>query len=267
MLLLGGAACRATDPAPPLATPTAVLLPTPTLASVPTTEFVPDTGWLALQPGLERRVITLQNAQGLITEEVTLLRIDPQLFALRVAYRPGEPLALEQWQAETGALVVVNGGYFTTENTATGLIIVDGVAMGSSYDGFAGMLAVSEAGPELRWLAQRPYNPDEALQYGLQSFPVLVKPGGIADFPDDGGAASRRTVIAQDHNGRILLLVAPWGAFTLHNLSRFLGESDLGIDIALNLDGGTSSGMLLAEPRTLIAAYTALPAVITVHPR
>lgn len=250
-----------------MVSPTPALLPTPTLAPVPTVSREPDTGWQLIQPGLEQRTITLLTEQGLIAEEVTLLRMDPAVVELRVAYQPGAPRSLDAWQAETGALAVVNGGYFTPEFFATGLIVVDGVASGISYGNFAGMLIISEAGSELRWLAQRPYLPDEPIRYGLQSFPMLIKPGGVADFPDDGGEPSRRTAIAQDSHGRMLLLVAPWGHFTLHALSQFLDRSDLDVDIAFNLDGGSSTGLLVAEPRLEIAAYGELPAVITVHPR
>jgi uncharacterized protein YigE (DUF2233 family) len=105
------------------------------------------------------------------------------------------------------------------------------------------------------------------LLYGLQSFPVLVKPGGQPGFLEEDGLTSRRTVIAQDRDGRILFILAPWGSFTLYQLSAYLAASDLELDIALNLDGGTSTGLLLIEPAEDIPAFVPLPAVITVHSR
>ena len=56
-------------------------------------------------------------------------------------------------------------------------------------------------------------------------------------------------------------------SFTLHSLSAYLVQSDLDLDVALNLDGGPSSGMLLAEPFEVIPAYSPLPIVITVSER
>ena len=104
---------------------------------------------------------------------------------------------------------------------------------------------------------------------GLQSFPVLVKPGGEPGFPAEleDNVTARRTVIAQDREGRILLLVSPRGDFTLHRLSLHLTNSDLDLDIALNLDGGPSTGIMLAEPREVIPSQTLLPIVILVYPR
>jgi hypothetical protein len=50
-------------------------------------------------------------------------------------------------------------------------------------------------------------------------------------------------------------------------MSRYLAESDLAVDSALNLDGGTSTGLLLSEPDEGIVAFTLLPVVIIVYPR
>ncbi|MCB8985370.1 MAG: phosphodiester glycosidase family protein [Ardenticatenaceae bacterium] len=261
-------------PIQPLATavnalpPTAVPPADPALTATPAPTPIPDTGWQTLQPGLEQRTLHLFDETGAARERLVMLRLEPTQFTFRVAYRPGAPQSIPQWQAETDALLVVNGGFFTPENVATGLIITEGVANGSSYGDFAGMLAIDDGGPHLRWLRERPYTPDEPLLYALQSFPMLVQPGGALGFPEEDGVKARRTVIAQDRNGRVLFIFAPWGSLTLHELSRFLVQSDLDLDIAFNLDGGPSTGMLLAaETAVEIPAFTLLPAVITVHPR
>ena len=243
-------------------TPTSIQLvetqgiaPTPT----PLPTVSPDSGWQTLQTGLERRTIRLFDEEGRQTENLYLLRIDPAQFRFETAYNPGEPKSLPAWQGETGALIVVNGGFFTEEYVATGLIVVDGVASGISYGDFAGMFAVTDSGPEVRWLQKRPFSTTEPLQFALQTFPMLVRPGGELGFPDEDGERARRTVVAEDENGRILFILAPFGSFTLHEMSRFLVESDLAIDTALNLDGGTSTGLVLAEPEESVLSFTAVP--------
>jgi len=121
----------------------------------------------------------------------------------------------------------------------------------------------------VRWLVERPYDPAEPLRAALQAFPILVQPGGQLGFgaERENYARARRTVIGQDREGRILLIVAPRGHFTLHQLSRYLTESDLGLDIALNLDGGGSTGILVADPYEILAPRVLLPFVILVYPR
>ena len=144
---------------------------------------------------------------------------------------------------------------------------VDGQASGVSYGDFAGMLAITAEGPELRWLAERPYSPTEPLPYALQSFPVLVKPGGQLGFPDEDSHSARRTVVGMDGNGRFLLILSRRGNFTLHQISAWLAASDLNLDIALNLDGGPSSGLLLANPQENLSSLASLPSVIIIFPR
>jgi hypothetical protein len=103
----------------------------------------------------------------------------------------------------------------------------------------------------------------------VQSFPVLVKPGGVMGFPADAdeGIPARRTVVAEDTSGRILVIVAPQGTFSLHEMAVFLAGSDLEIDIALNLDGGGSTGLWLnsGEVGIQINSVTPVPSVIVVE--
>lgn len=252
--------------ATPVVTEMATAVPPPSATAAPTP--IPDTGWQPTQPGLEQRTIHLFNDEGVARERLLLLRLEPEQFIFRVGYRPGAPQALPFWQAETGALLVVNGGYFTEEFLATGLIIIEGQTSGVSYGDFAGMLAISEAGPEVRWLRERPFDPDEPLLYALQSFPILVRPDGQPGFPEEDGRPARRTAIGEDENGRLLFIFAPWGSLSLHQFSRYLAESDLDLRLAFNLDGGPSTGMILAGETPLeIPAFSALPVVITAHPR
>jgi uncharacterized protein YigE (DUF2233 family) len=255
----------------PTFTPMPTASPVPASTPTPTASTVPDTGWELLQSGLERRVLNLFNDDGRHVEQIYLLRLDPSFFQFDIAYDE-KAKSLARWQTETNALVVVNGGYFRKENDTfipNGLTIVNGQTIGSSFGDYAGMFVVSHYGSELRWLAQQPYNPNEPMFAALQSFPILVKPGGILGFPaeSEDNKRARRTVIAQDNNGRILLLVTSKAYFTLHQLSRYLTNSDLDVDIAINLDGGKSTGILLARPSESIVPFSPLPVVITVHER
>ena len=256
---------------PPTLTPIATFTPSPVSSITPTSEPAPDTGWTLLQPGFERRFLKIYDDQNQHIESLYMWRLDQNYFRLDVAYHES-PQSLESWQRETDALLVVNGGFYRVENEKyfpNGLTIINGQPFGSSYESFGGMLAISEQGAELRWLAEQPYVPGEPLLAALQSFPVLVKPGGQLGFPEqyEDNVQARRTVIAQDREGRILILVAPRGTFTLHRLSVYLTESDLNLDIAMNLDGGPSTGILVANPREVVGSQISLPFVILAYAR
>lgn len=252
----------------------AALTPTPIATAVPPSATIPDTGaagWTLLEPGLERRLIRVYNDQNQHVESVYVWRLDQNYFRLDVAF-DATPKSLENWQKETNAALVVNGGYFRIENERyfpNGLTVVDGEVSGRSYVGYGGMLAVQGSRAELRWLVEQPYQYGEQFQAALQSFPILVKPGGQLGFgaEREDHKRARRTVIAQDREGRILFIIAPLGHFTLHELSLYLTESDLNLDIAINLDGGGSTGILVTNPPEVIASKPLLPFVILAYPR
>ena len=251
---------------------------TPKRSAPPTFDRVPDdatpdadTGWSLLRDGLERRVIQIYNDLNERVESVYIWRLDQKYFRMDVAYDE-TPKSLETWQQEMDALMVVNGGYYSIESERyfpNGLTIVNGKASGRSFNGFGGMLAIDETSAELRWLVQKPYNSFEPLQAALQSFPILVQPGGKLGFgaERENQVSARRTVIGQDKDGQILFIVTPQGYFALHQLSVYLTESDLNLDIAVNLDGGGSTGILVASPREVIPPTRPLPFVILVYAR
>jgi uncharacterized protein YigE (DUF2233 family) len=131
------------------------------------------------------------------------------------------------------------------------------------------MFAVLADHVEVRWLVARPYNPVESLRQATQAFPMLVHSGGKPGVVDDDGQLARRTVVGQDHQGRIVFVVSSDLVFTLKNLSAFLVASDLELDTALNLDGGTSSGMMVAGPDgpTGVDSWIKVPLVIVAEAR
>ena len=255
----------------PTSVPVARLTATPVPSLSPTRQPTSDTGWSSLRPGLERRVIPIYNGQNQPIATVHVWRLDQKRFRLDVAYAD-RPKSLDAWQKETNAELVMNGGYFSIANDRyfpDGLTIMNGKATGRSFVGYGGMLAIDPSGAQVRWLVEKPYNPGERLQAALQAFPILVKPGGTLGFGQEkeNNARARRTVIAQDKAGRILFILVPEAHFTLHEISAYLTESDLNLDVALNLDGGGSTGILVADPREIISPNTLLPFVILVYPR
>jgi uncharacterized protein YigE (DUF2233 family) len=244
--------------------PTATLWPTFTPAPATPTPRPTDTGWEPVAPGIEVR--SLDVILGEETERLTLARVDPTIVRFRVLYDPEAPTTVARWAVRSGADLVINAGYFTEEHVTVGLTVSEGVAYGPSYGDYAGMFAVTaDQQVSVRWLRIWPYVPTEALHAAVQSFPVLVKPGGILGFGAevDDGRASRRSIVGQDAEGRILFAVAPNGALTLHALSDWLSRSDLGLDVAINLDGGTSAGLWVRNGPA-IDSLNAVPSVIVV---
>jgi hypothetical protein len=241
--------------------------PLPTSAPDQAPSDPSDTGWLAGEPGLELRRLSID--PGGSNVPLVIVRFDPAQLALHVIYDPDAPRPMRAWAAIEPSALLFNGGYFTETYRTTSLLISGGVASGDSYEGFGGMLAVDTAGQvSLRPLRDQAYDPSESIVEAVQSFPMLVLPGGAEANFEDNGQRARRTAVAIDRSGRLLVIAAPTSGLALHDLAGWLRTSDLEIDRALNLDGGPSTAMFVqsGDLREQIDSFGSLPIVIAVRP-
>lgn len=268
----GGESAEEAGATPPLAVlpaPTGAA-PAPSIAPPPDNPKRAEAGWVAGDWGIEQRQMEVTPGDGRPPAPVVVVRLDPARVRLRVAYEPEQARSLRRWFDERRPLLAVNGGFFTEEHRPTALLISDGTASGESYEGFGGMLAVAPDGAvSIRALRDQPYDQGEPLDQAIQSFPMLVFPGGQPAEIQESGERARRTVVAQDRSGRLLLIVSPTSSFTLNELAAWLAGSDLAIEAALNLDGGSSTGLFVeAGPaRSEIDSFAPLPIVLLAEPR
>ena len=107
-------------------------------------------------------------------------------------------------------------------------------------------------------------------EQAVQGFPMLVTNRQQAYTNSRPDRATRRTLIAQDSQGRILLMVTPLAGITLLDLSAALAASDMDIVNAFNLDGGGSTLLGLDVPARspyTLASFDPVPAVLAVYAR
>jgi hypothetical protein len=170
-----------------------------------------------------------------------------------------------------GALLVVNGGYFEPDLTPSGWLVSQRRELARRAEWqHGGVLAL--AGERL--LIGRMADLDFAPEFALQSFPLIVEPGARPGIRSDDGKRAARTV-ACARAGKLLLVVitAARGEgptlFEAMQLLRAAPPRGLGCDVALNLDGGPSSGIwfrpelgLRSRPPSAPVAYA-----IVVQPR
>jgi exopolysaccharide biosynthesis protein len=226
--------------------------------------------WQVIAPGIEQRAIDISLSRSTSARAI-LVRLDPAWVTFRVHYSPGTPYSINAWRDQLpDAAIIVNGGFFDENDYALGLLVSDGQAYGQPYSGFGGMFQVDTAGlARVRSLINEPYQ-GESLAQAVQAFPMLVEAYG-ARAPQDGGFddRSRRTLVAQDSLGRILLVVIPYTAISLSELQNWLLSSDFDIQIAFGLDGGRSTSMVINTPglSTIYFSLDKVPDVIAVYSR
>ncbi len=222
--------------------------------------------WIAAGSGVELRYEHWKSA-GNNEDTVVIARFAVHRMHISIGYQPHQPLLLSDWMKQTGALAVINGGYFDKNNQPTGLLVSDGHVSGSSYDSFGGMLSVDTGGNiSLRSLHQQPYDPaNEQLQQATQSSPMLMIDGKRTQF-NANAASQRRSVVAMDKQRRMLFIVSQMQAFSLDELADLLASSDLDLQTALNLDGGASTGLYVngRNRQVNIDPLSDLPIVIIV---
>ncbi len=224
---------------------------------------VENLGWKIIQPGVEWQSRQVDHSK------IMLVRLDPLQVRIRVAYAPQAPKTLSEWMNTAHPLIAMNGGYFEADYRASALTIADGVVSGHSYQGFGGMLAVDSSGKvELVSLvhASKPLN--KRVVQAIQSFPRLVWDGKALPIQKDQQRA-RRTALALDDMGHLLLIVSDQPIWTLSEFSQWLVACNLEIVRALNLDGGPSTGLAIRTPSSTIVvnSESVLPQVLMIEGR
>ncbi len=221
--------------------------------------------WQAVAPGLEWRTLVPNDDE---LAQLKALRIDPAQYRFRALYRPGQALSLSEWRSlEPEAGVIVNANFFDPDYRALGLVISDGAVYGSPYRDRGGSLIVR--GDDISILSFRSGSPQQiqGIDQAIQGFPMLVENGAQAFFDQSRPRRARRTVVAQDASGRIMILVTPYLGMSLFDLSAFLASADLDIVTAMNLDGGGSTMLLLKEIDYQLPSFDTLPTVLAIYRR
>ncbi|MCY4072423.1 MAG: phosphodiester glycosidase family protein [Chloroflexi bacterium] len=226
---------------------------------------VPRSGWTVIAPGLEWREITQDKDQ---LSPLKILRIDPGNYAFRARYSPAKPYSLAQWRArEPEAAAIVNANFFDPSYRALGLVTSDGEAQGSPYLERGGSFIVNKGQAAVRANTSMSQRNLESAEQAIQGFPLLVEKGEQAYFGQAKQERARRTAIAEDEAGNILIISAPLLGPTLGDLSAFLAESDLEIVTAFNLDGGGSTLMAVRDIDYFQPSFDAVPAILAVYKR
>ncbi len=232
----------------------------------PTTIPTPASLWQSLAPGLETRTYT---PNGNSFAQIVALRITPALYTFRVHYQPDEPLYINGWKTRLPeAVAFVNANFFNADFTVNGLLVADGQVQGIPYSGYGGMFQVQNGVARVRSTLVEPYG-GEWLEQATQAFPMLVLNGTQAYTNPRSDRASRRTIVAEDNVGRIILMATPRIGPTLLELSAYLPTTDMNLVSAVNLDGGGSTMLYVGAGETPphIASIDRVPAVLAVYPR
>ncbi len=193
-----------------------------------------------------------------ITPEVTTVSDDDAfrllVFPVRVAgahFRVvdlGMTSDLERVLRETGASLVINGGFFDPAERPEGLVIAAGESLSPRSDTLGGGVVAVVGGRAVLAPAEG-FVPPPGVDFAIQARPRLVVDGGSIIARDDGRAAERTALCLRDQGRQLEVIVARGEAAgrgpTLALLADMLVSR--GCEGALNLDGGPSTGVAWRE--------------------
>ena len=206
--------------------------------------------WRQLRPGMEFMFLPAERTVRFGGERLACLRVDPERFAFRVLMDTagGESRPAQEWLRRGKALAVFNAGQYTPGGTYLGLLVRDGRPVGRLVSRLEALFVAEPRDAslpgarviDLRYTAFDPKaNP---YQQAAQSLMLLDRFGHIRVRRSP--RVAHRTLVAQDLQGRILVLVSE-GGHTLWELASLLKDSGLGLREVMCMDGGPESQLVV----------------------
>jgi uncharacterized protein YigE (DUF2233 family) len=213
--------------------------------------LVSATAALAQRPapaGLEFREVRIGTGFGGIT--LYHLRFDPKAHTFAVMDNPTGDFSLESAARKRGALAAVNGGYFHPDRTPLGLVVRQGATIHPMERArlLSGLVVVTRKGIALPRATG--FKPTADVREALQAGPFLIENGKpVAGLNATRSAA--RTAVLADASGRFGVVVCR--SATLAGLAEVLATAEHfpggKVTRALNLDGGSSTGLWVGGPQ------------------
>ncbi len=167
----------------------------------------------------------------------TFVRVPSQAVTMRVAVTSSTVAAV----TTAAPAVVVNGGYFAgIDFIPAGFVASGGKKISERLfdkDKSGGLFyngAITIEDAVQNNFLQAPES--------IQSYPILIRAGKSA-VEKDSSHIARRTAIALDAAGNVVIIIADEKEISLYEFSQALAEFQPHIVTAINLDGGASTGI------------------------
>ncbi len=237
-----------------------VLIP---LLIAPVSSAAPSIAWSEAADGVRfgRIEDTTYVRNGSKTSVV--LKIDSTKYRFE-AFRFGEgdtsdPLTVEEWSGKTGAPVVFNAGQYYESLNPMGLLIKDGLNLGTPFiPNWKGLFVEKESpdGSPCVALLDLKYDTadltGQSYRFALQSLMLFDRKGDLRVRRSD--LVANRTILATGKDGSVFVFYSE-GGYTLWEYALFIRDLDLGVEQAIVLDGGYQSQIAVRFPSLSYLAY------------
>lgn len=193
--------------------------------------------WTTVQPGVDLKQVLVE--EGANVELFDIVRLDQAQATLTVAVDEANPKTVSGWASNLGASVVINGSYFDEHYQVLTRTVTSNETEGKLLSGATGVL---QQFVDQTWSIDAWSGDSIVGRQAIQSYPMLLDHGEL--FSGGSTDTAQRTVIAQGVDGKLYFIIAEYGVLSLDQLAQILvNDLDIAIQSALNLDGGTSTGL------------------------
>ncbi len=193
----------------------------------------------------------------------TIIKLEHDSFAAQIEYDP-QGKFISEWKND-GQGIVINGAYFDTDYTPSGLLIINKNRIGKRMfdQNKTGLIAVTNNLTSIRDLAVSPVKNNESLDFALQSYPFLIK-NSQAALATDSGKKARRTALGIDAENNLYIISVTSYQPTLYEFMNQIIATKIPFTFVLNLDGGPSSGIYANWGKTQlqIDSFTKVSSVV-----
>lgn len=218
---------------------------------VPAAEAGPVT-WRQLAQGFDVAEMPVI-AAGTAVDRILLARVDPARYRFEARNEAAGNKGLDDWMAGLGAVLVINGSYYSRRGAPDTPFLSAGVPLGpKDYDARHGAFVAGNTAAGIHDLAAESWQAAFAgAQDAMVSYPLLLAADGSSRVRADRRWLANRSFVGQDRAGRIVLGTTTDAFFSLDRLGPFLRDAPLDLATVLNLDGGpvACQGIALGDYR------------------
>ena len=235
------------------------------------------TPWMDGPTGLAYRRLKIKRGREFPGLDLLAVRIDPKEYDFRVVAVPQNEIPssyISSVAAQEGAHFAINGSYFNSDLGILGLAISDGnvVSKMTTVGENRGIFYVDAKGRP--GLNHRDNFSTKNVSQALQSGPWLVRGGKRKTTYKNPDHVRRRSAMCVDDDGLLVFIITDTfiNGITLPDLAGLMeeeGAGELFCREALNLDGGTSSQMMLwtGQNTILVRGFINVPVYIVAVPK
>ncbi len=192
-------------------------------------------------------------------KDITIYQLPKDEFQFTI-HNATEPQTIKNWSKQFGkGHIIINGFYFNADYSPPGMLTIDSEDLHTKifdYD----RSAVVDLTETLTIIdTSEPFTDNWTT--AAQSYPILVK-DGKAMVKEDSGLLAKRSFIGTDQEN-VYIGIADKN-ISLYQLSQELASIQIEWNLALNLDGGPSTGLTIqiAKDKNLNNSLMPVPSVI-----